>query len=516
MIYNGMVTIKSLDHTSTVMHLVMQVVAVLLFTQAFIEYLIMDKKKTSAVRIALMIYSFITGAFIVSFSHFDNNRITLFMALIHNFAEWNFIGVLCNTNTFNKKYWIPVLIWLGTVTTGIWGFTDITLSSLIEQAGGIPCDFILLIIFAFRYYTASNSTKKGFLFGFVAASAHVATILLLVIGNLGVGRQVGINITIISCLLAVVTFYFYRKFAGEWDKYEEVANDKDKPSPRIDLKASAIVIIVVLGFVMSTVTFGSLLSLHNCKGLPGHSDPVSSDLDAITVIRTEPESHKAMLQKLHSIVPQARAYPGNLAYEIVENLDKQGHFAIEEKWDELKYFESFRNSATFNGLFSSPYYLALKTEEIRYGPWANTVPLYTHDLSFVFKVELQCGADNAWKTIGDFSNSSYIYGVKKSELVNPKEKKVTLDNGQVWDYKKISSDDKTRSLKEIITHGNRRITQESRIIANKSSNSSILKLLIKIDSTHYLTEEMDIIQGAYENKQLPYLKSKFVCSDGTA
>ena len=202
-----------------------------------------------------------------------------------------------------------------------------------------------------------------------------------------------------------MTFFFYHKFVNDWEKYERVIN-KDKPIIRIDLKEKTILTIAVLGFVLSGVTFGVALSLPHCKGLPENADPHSCYLKAVTVVRSEKVSHNAMLQELQSIVAKAHEQSGNLAYEIIVNLKQEGDFAIESLWEDKKSFDRLRNSNAFSDIFSSHYYLSLVVEEIRYGPWAITVPMFIHQLSFVFNVELQCGADSAWKTIGDFSNSS--------------------------------------------------------------------------------------------------------------
>jgi len=162
----------------------------------------------------------------------------------------------------------------------------------------------------------------------------------------------------------------------------------------------------------------------------------------ITLAACKPEDDRAFKELLQVTIEPSRKEAGNVQYHLYKHATNPGQFLYVESWASIPVLMDHIKQPWVEPL-KTPYFKTLATQFDLHGPFFEVQPGYNdEDLEMIFKWDVFCPADKVWGVFGNFSDSSWLFGVKSSELTSSTTKVYHMENGLTLDVKLLLHDDK--------------------------------------------------------------------------
>ena len=125
-----------------------------------------------------------------------------------------------------------------------------------------------------------------------------------------------------------------------------------------------------------------------------------------------------------------------------ENPLKPGQFAFIETWASLAALQIHLESPNVKAVFGQPYYNSLVENTQLIGPFNVVEPGFPVSglLNMVFQFTVNCPVDRVWTKISNFSDSTFVFGAKKTYLEAPDVKAIVLENGHIVKMRLLKMD----------------------------------------------------------------------------
>ncbi|CAG8624962.1 9428_t:CDS:2, partial [Diversispora eburnea] len=309
------------------------------------------------------------------------------------------------------------------------------------ERGLFGCDYFMLFIYAYRlYYSSDNSPGHDiFKYGLYASIWYFGQIYTLIGLGLGIHEWVALAFEWMLIFSTVPTFYFNRIVVLKWkemihnvehpetkvsqlitsDPNEEGRSEKDSllDSPEkiqqdedlcVNISNSHKYYILGICLVLSWITIFGPLIIPECLAQLDAVKPTlplgptilsfpeipSTAVTGMTIINTAPNNKKALLEELQQAI------------------------------------------------FDQPYYNSLVESMQLIGPFQVVKPgfLVSGLLTMVFQFTVNCPIDYVWPKISNFSDSTFVLGVKKTNLEAPDVKVMVLENDHLVKMRLLKMD----------------------------------------------------------------------------
>lgn len=387
-----------------------------------------------SMKLITALYSAETAWFALFRFYFGLGRPLIVGAALHNLFEWWIVihlasGITAtNVMSFSTMavFWIFFVVGIAVMLPSLAG------AFIFEQSTGILLDFAMPLMFLNMYVFAEDREARDFYFK--PALAHwlhiLFTILPLVFANFHVGFISWYNSFYLETaiyLSAPMTHILYCLWSWDYDKLRAdkltVKNESTNDDGLIPEKYR---IKNVKRYLITGFLLGQFFLVFVPFGIMGQCDEQADCLpDGIitgTSVATVKEGSAYAFEDLvanSKLVENARAFEGNVHYELVKSVQGSNDYRFIEKWSSQEALQNWLNTGTPAKLFTGEPMKGVLESGALHDLNGYITPTSSSCRSYdsgrvSFSVNQKCKV--VWKDIGNWSNCNWIKGCEYVEV----------------------------------------------------------------------------------------------------